>query len=89
MGDSNGLAMEAAGEKSAASSSTAPQSSRPANGSTKGPLYMQTAGSNVVLVRRLKRKDQGLWKPFARWFVENQVGMWILISGSPQVELRN
>ncbi|KAM0252325.1 hypothetical protein ACHAQJ_007763 [Trichoderma viride] len=75
MGDSNGLATEAAGEKSVASSSTAPQSSRPANGSANGQLYMQTAGSNVVLVRRLRRKDEGIWKPFARWFVENQVGL--------------
>lgn len=39
-----------------------------------GPLYMQTSGSNVVLVRRLKRKDEGAWKPLARWLVENQIG---------------
>ena len=40
-----------------------------------GPLYMQTSQSNVVLVRRLKRKDEGTWKQFARWFVENQIGI--------------
>lgn len=40
-----------------------------------GPLYMQASGSNVVLVRRLKRKDDGTWKHLARWFVENQIGM--------------
>lgn len=40
-----------------------------------GPLYMQTSGSNVVLVRRLKRKEEGTWKNIARWFVENQIGM--------------
>ena len=39
-----------------------------------GPLYMQTSGSNVVLVRRLKRKEEGTWKSIARWFVENQIG---------------
>lgn len=39
-----------------------------------GPLYMQTSGSNVVLVRRLKRKEDGTWKHLARWFVENQIG---------------
>lgn len=44
------------------------------NPNMNGPLYMQTSGSNVVLVRRLKRKDEGTWKPVARWFVENQIG---------------
>lgn len=39
-----------------------------------GPLYMQTSGSGVVLVRRLKRKEEGTWKSIARWFVENQIG---------------
>ncbi|KAL7800123.1 longevity assurance proteins LAG1/LAC1 [Trichoderma ceciliae] len=75
MGDSNGLATEVAGEKPVASSSKAPQSSRPVNGSTNGPLYKKASGSDVVLVRRLRRKDEGLWKPLARWFVENQVGL--------------
>ncbi|KAL7948501.1 longevity assurance proteins LAG1/LAC1 [Trichoderma barbatum] len=69
MGDSHGLVAD---EKTVAGSS---KSSRPANGSTNGPLYRQTSGSDVVLVRRLKRKDEGLWKPLARWFVENQVGL--------------
>ncbi|TQV97968.1 hypothetical protein V2A60_006326 [Cordyceps javanica] len=40
-----------------------------------GPLYMQTSGSNAVLVRRLKRKDEGTWKQLSRWFVENQIGL--------------
>ncbi|TQS33856.1 hypothetical protein Golomagni_05785 [Golovinomyces magnicellulatus] len=40
-----------------------------------GPLYMQTSGSGVVLVRRLKRKEEGTWKSIARWFVENQIGL--------------
>ncbi|PHH91665.1 hypothetical protein CDD83_10750 [Cordyceps sp. RAO-2017] len=40
-----------------------------------GPLYMQTSGSNVVLVRRLKRRDDGTWRHLARWFVENQIGL--------------
>ncbi|KAL7910224.1 longevity assurance proteins LAG1/LAC1 [Trichoderma velutinum] len=58
-----------ADEKTVAGSS---KSSRPA---TNGQRYMQTSSSNVVLVRRLKRKDEGLWKPLARWFIENQVGL--------------
>ncbi|OAA54909.1 sphingosine N-acyltransferase lac1 [Cordyceps fumosorosea ARSEF 2679] len=40
-----------------------------------GPLYMQTSGSSAVLVRRLKRKDEGTWKQLSRWFVENQIGL--------------
>lgn len=41
-----------------------------------GPLYMQTAGnSNVVLVRRVRRKDASPWKLFTQWMVENQIGM--------------
>lgn len=39
-----------------------------------GPLYMQTSGNSVVLVRRLKRKDESTWKHLTRWFVENQIG---------------
>lgn len=70
MGDSHGFVAD---EKTVAGSS---KSSRPA---TSGPRYMQTSGSNVVLVRRLKRKDEGLWKPLARWFVENQVGTLFLL----------
>ncbi|KAL6866781.1 longevity assurance proteins LAG1/LAC1 [Trichoderma novae-zelandiae] len=74
MGDSHGLASE---KTAAGSSSMAPPSSRPANSATNGSLYLQASGSNgnVVLVRRLRRKDEGLWKPLARWFVENQVGL--------------
>lgn len=48
-----------------------------------GPLYMQTSKSNVVLVRRLKRKDQGTWKHLARWFVENQIGTATYFLGFP------
>ena len=40
-----------------------------------GPLYMQTSTSqNVVLVRRLKRKDEGTFRLLAQLFVENQIG---------------
>ncbi|KND87728.1 Sphingosine N-acyltransferase lag1 [Tolypocladium ophioglossoides CBS 100239] len=45
------------------------------NPNMNGPLYMQTSSSNVVLVRRLKRKEDGTWKHLARWFVENQIGL--------------
>jgi hypothetical protein len=30
--------------------------------------------NNVVLVRRLKRKNEGPLKQFTRWFVDNQIG---------------
>ena len=46
------------------------------NGSMNGPLYMQTP--KTVLIRRLKRKDDGPWKQMSRWFVENQVGVFFL-----------
>jgi acyl-CoA-dependent ceramide synthase len=42
-----------------------------------GPLYMQTFGSGRILVRRLKRKEEGTWKQVARWFVENQIGTFV------------
>ncbi|KAK4157370.1 TLC domain-containing protein [Chaetomidium leptoderma] len=38
-----------------------------------GPLYKQ-ANSNVVLVRRVKRKDEGPIKQLTQWFVDNQIG---------------
>lgn len=38
-----------------------------------GPLYRQ-ANSNVVLVRRPKRKGEGPLKQLTRWFVNNQIG---------------
>lgn len=41
--------------------------------SMNGPLYMQSY-NKTVLVRRLKRKGDGLSKQLARWFVENQIG---------------
>lgn len=44
------------------------------NPNMNGPLYMQTSGSNVVLVRKLKRKDEGTWKHLINWLVENQIG---------------
>lgn len=53
------------------------------NPNMNGPLYMQTSGSNVVLVRRLKRKDDGTWRHLARWFVENQIGSSLLLSRQP------
>ncbi|KAF4124388.1 Acyl-CoA-dependent ceramide synthase [Geosmithia morbida] len=43
--------------------------------SMNGPLYMQTPSSNVVLVRKLKRKDRSTGKLLAQWFVENQIGL--------------
>lgn len=56
----------------------APQRPQPRTGHStpnmNGPLYMQTSGSNVILVRRLKRKDESAWKLLAKWFVENQIG---------------
>lgn len=48
------------------------------NPNMNGPLYMQTSGSNVVLVRKLKRKDEGTWKHLTSWLVENQIGMLII-----------
>lgn len=42
--------------------------------SMNGPLYMQTV-NRTVLVRRVKRKGDGPSKQLARWFVENQIGM--------------
>jgi acyl-CoA-dependent ceramide synthase len=38
-----------------------------------GPLYKQ-ADSNVVLVRRPKRRNEGPMKQLTRWFVDNQIG---------------
>ncbi|KAF4587148.1 Sphingosine N-acyltransferase lag1 [Ophiocordyceps camponoti-floridani] len=40
-----------------------------------GPLYMQKSGSSVVLVRRLRRKDDGPWRQLTRWLIENQIGL--------------
>jgi hypothetical protein len=68
--DENNTAMGAA--KAAARPQLQSESSNP---NMNGPLYMQTSGSNRVLVRRLKRKEEGTWKTLARWFVENQIGM--------------
>ncbi|KAG6161458.1 hypothetical protein E4U51_007117 [Claviceps purpurea] len=41
----------------------------------KGPLYMQSSDGKHVLVRRLKRKEDGTWKHFTRWFVRNQISL--------------
>jgi hypothetical protein len=41
---------------------------------SKAPLYMQSSDGKHVFVRRLKRKEDGSWKIFTRWFVENQIG---------------
>lgn len=41
-----------------------------------GPLYQQGHNNvNVVLVRRVRRKDDSAWKMLSRWMVENQIGM--------------
>ncbi|KAF9875097.1 hypothetical protein CkaCkLH20_07363 [Colletotrichum karsti] len=41
-----------------------------------GPLYQQGHNNvNVVLVRRVRRKDDSAWKMLSRWMVENQVGL--------------
>ncbi|KAJ9155755.1 TLC domain-containing protein [Pleurostoma richardsiae] len=39
-----------------------------------GPLYMQTC-NNTVLVRRIRRKNDGVGRQLATWFVENQIGL--------------
>ncbi|PHH67300.1 hypothetical protein CDD81_110 [Ophiocordyceps australis] len=63
-------------DASAAKAAARPQlKSGSSNPNMNGPLYMQTASSNIVLVRRLKRKDESTWKHLARWFVENQIGL--------------
>ncbi|KAG5980606.1 hypothetical protein E4U55_003852 [Claviceps digitariae] len=41
----------------------------------KGPLYMQSSDGKHVLVRRSKRKEDGSWKHFTRWFVRNQISL--------------
>lgn len=47
----------------------------PAASGVKGPLYMQSSDGKYVIVRRLKRKEDGTWKHFTRWFVENQISL--------------
>lgn len=48
-----------------------------------GPLYQQGHNNvNVVLVRRVRRKDDSAWKMLSRWMVENQVGMSASLSAS-------
>ncbi|KAI1103204.1 longevity assurance proteins LAG1/LAC1 [Jackrogersella minutella] len=42
--------------------------------SMNGPLYMQTS-NNKVLIRRVKRKDDGPLRSLARWFLDNQTGL--------------
>jgi len=47
-------------------------------GSMNGPLYMQSGPNsrNMYLVRRRHGyKDEGMVKGFAKWLVENQIGM--------------
>jgi very-long-chain ceramide synthase len=48
-----------------------------------GPLYKQ-ANSNVVLVRRVKRKNEGPLKQLTRWFVNNQIGTSRKLQSPPQ-----
>lgn len=77
MGDSDVRSSSPVDEKAAVGAAKA--AARPqlrtgsSNPNMNGPLYMQTSG-NVVLVRKLKRKEEGTWRQLARWFVENQVG---------------
>ena len=47
-----------------------------------GPLYRQ-ASSNVVLVRRIKRKGESPLRQFTRWFVDNQTGTFPESRGEP------
>ncbi|KAK4237886.1 TLC domain-containing protein [Achaetomium macrosporum] len=61
------------GTETAAPSSRAPRrTGKPKH--MNGPLYRQ-ANSNVVLVRRPKRKNEGPMKQLTRWFVDNQIGL--------------
>lgn len=45
--------------------------------SMNGPLYMQ-ASHNKVLIRRVRRKGDGHMRNLARWFLDNQTGMFLL-----------
>ncbi|KAH6643413.1 TLC domain-containing protein [Truncatella angustata] len=47
--------------------------SRKSSSGMNGPLYMQTS-NNRVLIRRVKRKGDGVLKSLSRWFLENQAG---------------
>jgi len=58
---------KASNHGSAATSKKAP--------AVKGPIYKPDSG-NVVLVRRGKRKNEGLMKRMAKWLVDNQISMW-------------
>lgn len=49
-----------------------PHDKKPVN--MNGPLYMQARNSNVVLVRRARRKEDSGWKLFVQWLIENQIG---------------
>jgi very-long-chain ceramide synthase len=39
-----------------------------------GPLYMQNS-NNKMLIRRVRRKDDGSLKSLARWLLDNQTGV--------------
>jgi len=41
-----------------------------------GQLYMQASGNVVLVRRRKKRSEESPMKQFARWFVDNQTGMY-------------
>ena len=59
--------------KQAAPKASSPIRSSSSKHGVATPVYnMQT--SNVVLVRRLKRKQPTPMKQFTRWLVENQTG---------------
>ncbi|KAH7316699.1 TLC domain-containing protein [Stachybotrys elegans] len=75
MGDSSHAASSPADERSTAKPSSArPQPAASSSTSAAKHLYTRSSG-NVVIVRRLKRKDEGTWKPLARWLLKNQIGL--------------
>ena len=50
------------------------RSSAQSRNSMNGPLYMQTS-NNRVIVRRVKRKEDGFVRGMTRWLLDNQTGM--------------
>ena len=50
------------------------RSSAQSRNAMNGPLYMQTS-NNRVIVRRVKRKEDGFVRGMTRWLLDNQTGM--------------
>ena len=50
------------------------RSSAQSRNAMNGPLYMQTS-NNRVIVRRIKKKEDGFMRGIARWLLDNQTGM--------------